>query len=154
MNIVRAQQKHTAEVLSLLDAFRTYVNRQLEDPDFEESRTARNDGEQLLRERLEHDQTAVFLAMDAEIPAGIVTVHLVPLLRKGRYKAEVEEFFVIPEYHGTSAAKSLMDAASEWAVSHNAASMTLDSANGLDRAHAFYRKYGFAEDGKAFSRSL
>ena len=85
---------------------------------------------------------------------GILTGYLCPMLRNGKVRAEVEEFFVQKEYRGNGNAQKLMDAFFEWCKANNVQKVNLESENELKRAHSFYKNYGFETQAQRFVKKL
>jgi GNAT superfamily N-acetyltransferase len=72
--------------------------------------------------------------------AGICTVYLdIESVRFGR-RAWVEDLAVHPGHRSAGHGKALLDAAKEWARSHGATHLELDSAETRADAHRFYER--------------
>lgn len=154
MKIIKANKTHKTVVLELLDEFRTVCAR-IENPatDFV-STTARDNGSPLFDKVISSSDSAIFLAHNDDRYIGIVTVHKIPLLRRGVSCAEVEEMFVKETFWGEGIAQKLMNAVIEWARNENLNSVRLDSGEELQRAHHFYEKVGFKKHGIAYEIRL
>lgn len=98
-----------------------------------------------LFKQLDPNNSVVYLATGGDEAAGILTAHKIPRIRYGDFCLEVEELFVYPKYQGQGVATLLMDAAHNWAKENDVRLIKLLSGNELERAHSFYRKYGFTQ---------
>lgn len=141
-------------VLELLDKFREDCIEQISGK-HSESRSAVTGGAKIFETLLSRPDYCIFLLVDpsSEI-VGIITGYLCPMLRNGEVRAEVEEFFIKKENRGSGNAKMLMDAFFLWCKSHQVQKVNLESENGLDRAHSFYKKYGFETKAQRFVKKL
>jgi ribosomal protein S18 acetylase RimI-like enzyme len=114
---------------------------------------ARTDEEWRERARriAEPAQTALFAALDQEGRfVGITGVFPRPELAEGR-ELVVYSVYVTPAHRGArhGVAAKLLDAAIAWAREvGKAQSVTLSVHERNDRAHAFYRRYGFVDTGE------
>lgn len=153
MEIIKANETHEEMVLHLLDQFRDFV-AEVMGTKKEESTSARNKGGPLFENAIKSDKSIILLAKDKDRYVGIMSLFIVPQIRKGTTYAEVEEMFVVRDYQGTEAARLLVDKAVEWARKKGVNSIRLESSNELTRAHTFYKKVGFKEYGKAFEKNL
>ena len=150
MKIIKADQSHADIVLTLLDQFKTQCKR-LSSPgsDFV-STTAREQWASIFRELVDSDKFVIYLALDGEKYIWIVTACLIPQMRNASCIVEIEDMFVLPQYQWSWAATQLMDAVVSWAKLKWAIAIRLESANELERAHGFYRKYWFVSYWTAF----
>ena len=138
-------------VLEILDSFRVaclkILNPEATNPI---STTAQEYGKNIYKSVLKNDIGAVFLAKTEDKVVGIITVYLIPQIRRGGYCAEIEEFFVLDKYQGQNVAEELMKKAFLWSKERNVAALRLECSLPLERAHAFYEKFGFKEYAKGF----
>ena len=153
--IVRsAESSNKDTVLKLLDEFRVDCIEQISGKPAE-SHSAITGGVKVFETHLSRPDYCIFLLVDpnSEI-VGIITGYLCPMLRNGEMRAEVEEFFIKKESRGNGNAKMLMDAFLLWCKSHRAQKVNLESENGLNRAHSFYKNYGFETKAQRFVKKL
>lgn len=154
MVIRNAKSADKDSILELLDEFRTDCTEQLTGKP-EESNTARTAGAKIFGDLLSRPDYCILLLVDSNSEiVGIITGYLCPMLRSGQMRAEVEEFFVKKKHRGNGNAKMLMDAFFSWCKSHKVKKVNLESENGLNRAHGFYKKYGFESKAQRFIRKL
>ncbi|EKE05894.1 MAG: hypothetical protein ACD_19C00164G0002 [uncultured bacterium] len=150
MNIRPAKITDKETVLAILDEFRADCMEQTTGKPGE-SNSARTEGAKVYESLLARDDYALLLLEDEDSKiVGIITGYLCPMMRNGGVRAEVEEFFVQKNSRGNGNAKLLMDAFFEWAKSHNAQKVNLESDNDLKRAHGFYTRYGFETKAQRF----
>jgi GNAT superfamily N-acetyltransferase len=103
---------------------------------------------------LRTDYCILLLESEDSKIVGIITGYLCPMLRNGRVRAEIEEFFVQKENRGKGDAQRLMDGFFDWAKSHSAQKVNLESDNELQRAHSFYLKCGFETKAQRFVKKI
>jgi len=141
-------------VLKLLDDFRADCMEQIiGEPS--ESNSARTGGSQVYDALLSrNDYCAILLVDDDNKAVGIITGYLCPMLRNGGLRAEVEEFYIDKNHRGNGNANLLMDAFFEWCKQNKVQKVNLESENGLNRAHSFYKKYGFATKAQRFVKKV
>lgn len=154
MQIRKATLQDKAAVLKILDDFRADCMEQMTGQACE-STSAREGGSKVFESLLSRDDYAIFVleSPDADI-VGIITGYLCPMLRNGQNRAEVEEFFIQKEHRGGGNAVKLMDAFFEWCKAKKVVKVNLESENGLDRAHCFYKKYGFETKAQRFVKKI
>ncbi|NUJ97673.1 GNAT family N-acetyltransferase [Candidatus Gracilibacteria bacterium] len=150
MKIIKANTSHKAEILRLLDDFRTDCAYQINPKKASLSHTAKDFGGKIFDEVISSDNSAIFLGIEDGKFIAIATVHKIPQIRKGEYSAEIEEIFVADEFQGKGLGIFLIDAITLWAKENDIKTIRLESDNHLKNAHKFYFKAGFEEYGKAF----
>ncbi len=149
----KAELKDKEQILNILDEFREVCILQIFKRR-EVSTTAKMDGGLVFDKLILNNDYVVFVVEEDGEIVGIITAYLVPMLRLGKYRVEVEEFFVQPKWQGKGVAKELMDAVVNWAKENIATKINLESDFGLDRGHHFYEKYGFKTEAKRFVLKL
>jgi len=150
MIVKNAELSDKNAILDLLDEFKEDCIEQITGKS-EKSQSAKTGGSKVFETLLERPDYCVLLLEDENAEkVGIITGYLCPMLRNGEVRAEVEEFFIKKEYRGNDNAKLLMDAFFSWCKSHNVQKVNLESDNNLQRAHSFYKKYGFVTDAQRF----
>lgn len=141
-------------VLVLLDEFRSDCIEQISGKQ-EESHTARTGGNSVYESIVSRSDYCIFLLINQSSEAvGIITGYLCPMLRNGQMRAEVEELFIKKEYRGNNNANKLMDAFIGWCKNNKVQKVNIESENGLERAHSFYKKYGFEIKAQRFVKKL
>lgn len=154
MLVRSAKESDQKKVLELLDKFRADCIEQITG-EHSGSTSARTGGKNIYEELLNRsDYCILLLISDQEEIVGILTGYTCPMLRSGRLRAEVEEFFVNRDYRGQGNAQLLMDAFFDWCRKHVVEKVNLESDNGLQRAHSFCKKYGFEMSAKRFVKKL
>ncbi|MFS8158997.1 MAG: GNAT family N-acetyltransferase [Candidatus Roizmanbacteria bacterium] len=154
MEVRRAELADKDIVLDLLDEFRCDCIEQITGEEGQ-SHTARENGASVYESLISRSDYCIFLLENSDKEAvGIITGYLCPMLRSGGVRLELEEFFVQKASRGNDNAKKLMDAISDWARSHKASKINLESDNQLERAHSFYKKYGFESKAQRFVKEL
>jgi len=153
---VRQATKEDKEiVLNILDDFRT-VCRSIINPEGKEICTeAKRFGSPIFSEVIDTPKNgAVFLAFDDLKCIGAISIYRVPQIRRGVFRAEIEEMYAEPAYHGKGVGTMLMQRAEKWAKDNNISTIQLISNFALKRAHSFYKKMGFIETSKSFEKTV
>jgi GNAT superfamily N-acetyltransferase len=154
MIIRHAESIDKNDVLKLLDEFRSDCTEQITGK-LVESHASREGGNLIYESLLSRADYCIFLLTNSDsIVVGIITGYLCPMLRNGGVRAEVEEFFVQKEYRGSDNAKKLMDAFFDWCKTNQVQKVNLESDKELNRAHSFYKKYGFETKAQRFIKKL
>ena len=154
MIVRKAELADKNTVLELLDEFRADCIEQISGK-LAESHSAVTGGAKIFETLLSRPDYCVFLLINPDLKTvGIITGYLCPMLRNGEMRAEVEEFFIKKENRGNGNAKMLMDAFFLWCESHRVKKVNLESENGLDRAHSFYKNYGFETKAQRFVKKI
>jgi GNAT superfamily N-acetyltransferase len=155
IKIRQATKKDQEVVLNILDDFRN-VCRRIIDPESKEiSTAAKQYGAPIFTYVVNNPKNgAVFVAIDDDRCIGAISIYKIPQIRKGVYRAEIEEMYAAPDYHGKGVGAMLMEMAEKWAQKHNIVTIQLISNFHLLRAHSFYKKMGFVETSKSFEKNL
>ncbi len=146
------------EVMKLLWEFRNVCN-EIMFPD-DETRYALSPAESwdtVFSYLLASSQHTCILALDEmDEYIWIVTINIIPQLRKERFYADIEEMYVKKKYRWTWCAQQLLDEACQRLRTNHplVKQIRLSSWLWLDRAHAFYEKYWFEYDAKTYYYSL
>lgn len=142
-------------VLNILDDFRTVCRRIINPENKEVCTEAKQYGEPIFLEVVNNPKNgAVFLAFDNSKCIGAISIYRVPQIRRGVFRAEIEEMYAAPEYHGKGVGAMLMQRAEKWAMDNNIPTIQLISNFALKRAHSFYNKMGFIETSKSFEKKI
>lgn len=149
MKIVRAQKKHKDIILETYDLFKDTINK-LDGKHEAPSTRARDNSSEMYNHVLNLESGRLFLALDDDTCIGLVSIYLLPQIRKGKFGAEIEEMFVVEDHHGKGVAQELIRTAMDWVRTHDVAEIRLASGLNFHRAHAFYKKIGFEQDGLSF----
>ena len=150
----RAELADKDVILALLDEFRSDCSEQITGH-FVESTTARNAGQSIYESLLSRNDYCIYLLAHSNLKVvGVITGYLCPMLRNGGVRAEVEEFFIQKAYRGGGNALKLMDAFFDWCKKCKVQKVNLESENLLDRAHHFYKKYGFETKAQRFIKKI
>lgn len=155
ITVRQAKQSDMDQVLKILDDFRTAVKRIINPESTEINDSARFKGAPIFKDVMKNSHNgAIFIALDGTKYIGIISIYKVPQVRKGLYRAEIEEIYVDPEYQGKGVSAMLMKQAEQWAIKNDIEVIQLISNFHLKRAHNFYGKMGFVETSKSFEKKL
>ncbi|TDE14565.1 GNAT family N-acetyltransferase [Dyadobacter psychrotolerans] len=86
-----------------------------------------------------------FIAEISNIPVGVVSCHIQPLLHHAALVSEIQEMYVDPAYRSQSVGKALMEHVVSFAKSEGAVQIEVTSRNTREDAHRFYQREGFAK---------
>jgi RimJ/RimL family protein N-acetyltransferase len=100
--------------------------------------------DELWQERM--DGSTSWLALDGDLPVGSATLFRLPEQDPG--EGCLVGMWVAPHARGTGAADALVTRLLDHAASTGLRRVTLDVADGNDRAAAFYRRLGFRRTGR------
>jgi len=154
MEIRFATKDDKQKLLELFQVFRVYC-RKAGNPDTSDEIPKVTERHDDMYDLVLSDKNAeVVVAEEGKELVGLCTIYKKPELRRGTFFAEVEEFYVDPEFHGKGVAQKLMDKAVAWAQDNGAWRVKLKSETALARAHAFYKKYGFEQPGVYFKKQI
>jgi len=155
ITVRQAEEKDKDIVLDILDDFRTVAMKIINPESKEIATAAKLYGDPVFINVIGHPENgAVFIAFDEGKCIGIISIYKVPQIRKGVYRAEIEEMFALPDYHGKGVGAMLMQQAELWARDNKIPTIQLISNFHLKRAHNFYGKMGFVEMSKSFEKKL
>ena len=142
MDIIRANTEHLDQLASLFDQYRIFYEQ---DSDLAACRN-------FLAERLEKDQSVIFAARSedgalagfTQLYRSFCSVELKPLVY-------LYDLFVEPGARRSGVARALMNAATEYARSHGAGRLQLETAIDNTRAQALYEDLGWEKDTEFFT---
>lgn len=97
---------------------------------------------------------AVFVALLAGVPAGLASLHLIPLLQEARPIARITAFVVAEAARRRGVGRLLVAACEARARAWNAARLELTSGDHRREAHAFYLALGFTRAAQRFVMPL
>jgi ribosomal protein S18 acetylase RimI-like enzyme len=103
-----------------------------------------------VRERLipglrDHPTALVLLAFAAEDPVGVAVCFFGFSTFKARPLLNIHDLAVLPRHRGRGAGSALLQAAEEHARREGCCKLTLEVQEDNTRAHALYRRFGFAD---------
>jgi ribosomal protein S18 acetylase RimI-like enzyme len=136
MKIFRAQSEQIELVGPLFDSYRQFYGQRAD------VEGARN----FLHERLNKDESAIFLAMDGEKAVGFIQLY--PSFDSVTMQRlwVLNDLFVVPEARKRGVAKLLMERARQLAVETKAKGLILETAVDNLPAQRLYEKLGWKRD--------
>lgn len=115
------------------------------------------DGE-TIRQRLESltedPDGRVLLAVVGPSPVGFVSLHATPVLHRPMPVGRITALAVAPGRQGSGIGKRLVEAAERYFAERGWPRVEVTSGPRHARAHAFYRRLGYADDGVRFVKML
>jgi RimJ/RimL family protein N-acetyltransferase len=100
------------------------------------------------------ETAAQFVAVAQERGVGSVTALLRGLATAPPTTADLVGVWIAPDHRGTGLLGRLVDAAAQWAATHDVHELGLSVHRDNARAQAAYRKLGFTPTGEAFTSSI
>lgn len=73
---------------------------------------------------------------------GLATLIVYPIVRRGQYRAKLEELVVSEKMRGKGIGTLLLEAVLKYCKAHDIPTMVLNSEVDLSKAHKFYEKHG------------
>lgn len=146
--IIQADPEHVDLIAPLFDGYRQFYGRA---SDLEGART-------FLRERLENNESVIFLALverDGQpIPTGFTQLY--PLFTSTGMRAKwlLNDLFVAPAMRGLGVGRVLLQHAREYAAETGAASLSLQTAVTNTAAQALYESLGWRRDTEFYTYNL
>jgi GNAT superfamily N-acetyltransferase len=136
IRIVRATAKDVGHVAPLFDAYRQFYKQK---SDLAAART-------FIAERLQRDESVIFLALDDDKAVGFVQLY--PCFSSIAMKRMwiLNDLFVSPEARRHGAAKALMQRARQWAVETKADGLWLETAVDNHPGQLLYESLGWKRD--------
>lgn len=150
MIIRKAELTDKVSIFQALDRFREDCIFQITGDIVESNYATNNIKTDYFEKYILNSNYICYLLFDETTLCGIITGYICPMLRIGKYRAEVEEFYIIPKYRGKDNANMLMDKFVSWAKDYGAVKVNLESDNEFIRAHGFYKNYRFVSKAKRF----
>jgi len=140
MQIIRANTDHTAQIAPLFDAYRVFYEAP---SDLEASR-------QFIQERLERNESVIFLALDDEKAVGFVQLY--PLFASVALKSLwlLNDLYVDPSARKSGVGEALMHEAEDFAKENNARGLFLRTATDNYPAQRLYERCGWIRDEKFY----
>ena len=135
LRVIRARPDHIDLVAPLFDSYRQFYNQA---PDLERAR-------RFILERLENQDSVIFLAMQGSSAAGFTQLY--PTFSSISMKPLwiLNDLFVAPQARRLGAASALLERARELAQETGAAGMVLETAKD-NPAQYLYEKMGWKRD--------
>jgi GNAT superfamily N-acetyltransferase len=144
MQIIQARGEHVPQLAPLFDAYRQFYRQ----PSDLAGAAA------FLRERIERNQSVVFLALLDGTAVGFTQLY--PSFSSTSMKRLwiLNDLFVVPEARRRGVAKELMERARRLAVETSAESLALETAVDNHNAQKLYEGLGWIRDEEYFRYSL
>jgi len=92
----------------------------------------------------------VLVAEQGAEVVGVIGFHLIPLLHRPGNAGRITVLVVTDKFRSRGIGTRLVEAAEDWAWSHDCALIEVTSREQRDRAHRFYRTCGYAAQDKRF----
>ncbi|HLX73165.1 MAG TPA: GNAT family N-acetyltransferase [Terriglobales bacterium] len=136
VRIVRASAADVERIAPLFDAYRQFYKQK---PDLAGARA-------FMGQRLQHDESVIFLALADDKPVGFVQLY--PCFSSTAMKPMwiLNDLFVTPDARRQGAARALMERARQWAVETKADSLWLETAVDNHPGQRLYESLGWKRD--------
>lgn len=143
MTIRFAEPNDKDQVLQLLDELVAEVNKRRvatgNAPKIESDQIARG---RLYEEEILRDDVKIFVAEEDNKLIGMAEFFIVPNLRRGYYRGEIESFVVTEKIRGKGIGTKLLNAIFNFCKENNIKIIKLTSGLELVDAHKFYEHHG------------
>lgn len=140
MIIRLAKQSDKQQILALQDELLTSVaktkNQALTHAPVEKV------GSELFDKTFNQDIVKYFVAEDNGKIVGLATLVVYPLVRRGVYRAKLEELVVIESMRGKRVGSELFIHVLQYCKYNKIPTLVLSSELGLEQSHKFYEKHG------------
>lgn len=147
MNIIKAELENLSDVAHLFDLYRQFYDCP---PDSTLST-------RYIKERMENDESDIFLAIDSGTACGFVQLYPSFCSVQAIKIFILYDLFVLDSYRKTGVGEQLMRRAAHWATENGAARMDLLTANSNAAGQHLYEKLGYKrvlDDFYAYSLEL
>lgn len=134
-----ATKEDKKDVLRLLDELLTHIEETQGYGNHEPTEVV---GNNLFDELISDDKFKIFVAEEDGKVIGTATLFLYPIIRRGQYRGQLEEFIVTKSMRGKGAGSKLLEAVKEYCKDNNILSLRLNSGLSLIDAHKFYEAHG------------
>jgi len=134
--IVRAKAEHLDDAAPLFDAYRAFYGR-ASDP---------AESAAFLKERLNKEESVVFLAYEGEAAIGFMQLYPSFSSLSLRKTWILNDLFVAPLHRGKGAASRLIETAFDWTRKTGAKGLALSTARDNAAAQRLYESLGFRRD--------
>jgi GNAT superfamily N-acetyltransferase len=109
---------------------------------------------QSIQRQLEHPDAALLVAVDQEIPVGVISLNFMPQLALAGDFCRISYFCVSPEVRGRGVGAALEAYACRLARARGCDRIEVHCHSRRDRAHPFYHRQGYSESPKYLVKSL
>lgn len=99
-----------------------------------------------------HDR--ILVAEKAGTVAGVLSLHIMPLLHHKKYLCRISALVVAPDYRRQYIGQRLLEMAEVYAQANNCFRVEITSNEKRANAHAFYASCGYEEKSKRFCKDL
>lgn len=152
MTIRNARREDKKHILSLQDELLTEVARvKKEKPTHQKVEDV---GSQLFDKTFDHETIKYFVAEENGEIVGLATLVVYPLVRRGQYRAKLEELVVTGKMRGKGVGAQLLQTVIQYCKDNKMPTLVLNSEIDLTRAHKFYEKHGARYTEKMFRFDL
>ncbi len=132
-SVIEAQLIHITLILPLFNRYRNFYEVEYKP----------EEAEVFLRERIEKNESKIFLAMQGDTPIGFTQLY--PSFSSLSMKRVwiLNDLYVEEDYRKHGVGKMLLDAAKEFAIQTKSKGLTLSTGIENETAQSLYEKYGF-----------
>lgn len=111
--------------------------------DLEDKSLDRDAFNSVFRTNITQERICYLIAELGDLPVGMGSCHVQPLLHHVCMVAEIQEMYVVPEFRSKEIGKMLVEQLISFAKTKNAQQIEVTSNNIRENAHRFYQKEGF-----------
>lgn len=135
--IEKAGLKDLDSIASLFNLYRVFYRQP---DDYERCK-------QFIAERLDHDQSHIFVLYVAEKAVGFVQLYKLYHYIRLKKQWLLSDLYVHPDYRGQGYSVALIDRAKQWCAETGACGLMLETEKTNDIGNSLYPRCGFEYDG-------
>lgn len=109
---------------------------------------------EFIKERIENNESVIFLAMENDSPAGFVQLYPIFTSVGMNRKWLLNDLFVAEDYRRHGVGKALMNKAKDLAVETRAAGILLETTKDNVKAQALYESLGYEKEDAVYFYNL
>lgn len=138
INIKKVTLKDLEETVKLFNQYRIFYRQE---DDYDKCK-------QFIKERLDNDQSTIFVIYIQDKPVGFVQLYKLYHYIKLAKQWLLSDLFVHPDYRGKGLSIALIDQAKQWCEDTKACGLMLETEKTNDIGNALYPRCGFEHDDK------
>jgi ribosomal protein S18 acetylase RimI-like enzyme len=144
LNILRATLNELGHVSNLFNQYRMFYGQK---SDIEGART-------FIKERMDLNESIIFLAMENDTPAGFVQLYPIFTSVGMNRKWLLNDLFVAKEFRRHGVGRTLMNQAKELAKETKAAGILLETTKDNVKAQSLYESLGYEKEDSVYFYNL
>ncbi|MCM3162199.1 GNAT family N-acetyltransferase [Metabacillus litoralis] len=144
MNILKVTLNELDQVSQLFNQYRMFYGQA----------SNLEGAKEFIKERIENNESVIFLAMENDSPAGFVQLYPIFTSVGMNRKWLLNDLFVAEDYRRHGVGKALMNKAKDLAVETRAAGILLETTKDNVKAQALYESLGYEKEDAVYFYNL